>query len=194
MNELDYVLLGVLAISGLMALWRGFLREALGLLGWVAAFVAAARFSEELARHLDQWIEPPILTDRLSFFAIFVATLVLFGMLGQLLKKFFGLAGLSVADRLLGLCFGLARGSVILAITLVMYQHLFYPQHAPSDHMARSTLLPYLVQGTDWAMQTLPPSWRLPRAAAPISVAPANSGEMTSMAPTDGGATAPAAP
>ena len=38
LTAVDWVIIVVLAVSTLLSLWRGFVREALSLAGWVAAF------------------------------------------------------------------------------------------------------------------------------------------------------------
>jgi len=51
-NPLDAAIVLAFAVSALMGLWRGFLREALALAGWVAAAWAALTFTPLLARAL----------------------------------------------------------------------------------------------------------------------------------------------
>jgi membrane protein required for colicin V production len=49
MNWADYAILAVLSVSALISFWRGFTREALSLLAWLAAFWVAIGFSDVLA-------------------------------------------------------------------------------------------------------------------------------------------------
>ena len=162
LNELDYVFLVVVGLSGLMAVLRGFLSEIIGLLGWVSAFLAASRFSGTVSPYLDQWIHQPSITGPLAFGLIFIATLVLFGLLGKLLKHLAGQVGLSTSDRILGLGFGLVRGVFILMMGFVLFQS-FFQGREPPEMVRQSQLSPYLTQGTDWTMEHLPPGWALTR-------------------------------
>ena len=43
-GAVDWVIVVVLVISVLLSLWRGFVREALSLAGWVVAFIVANLF------------------------------------------------------------------------------------------------------------------------------------------------------
>ena len=51
-NGVDWVIIVVLTISTLFSLWRGFVREALSLLAWIAAFIVAHLFVDQLAAQL----------------------------------------------------------------------------------------------------------------------------------------------
>ncbi|NCZ64446.1 MAG: CvpA family protein, partial [Cellvibrionales bacterium] len=51
-NELDWLAVVVVLISVLVGLYRGFGREALALIGWIAAFVLANVLAEPLANAL----------------------------------------------------------------------------------------------------------------------------------------------
>jgi membrane protein required for colicin V production len=46
---IDYILLAIIAISALLSLWRGFVKEALSLASWIAALWVALLFFHDLA-------------------------------------------------------------------------------------------------------------------------------------------------
>ena len=52
LNGVDWLIIVVLTVSTVWSLWRGFVREALSLLAWVAAFVVAHLFVDTLALQL----------------------------------------------------------------------------------------------------------------------------------------------
>ena len=52
MNELDWAILIVLALSTIVGVTRGVVREILSIVGWVIGIVFAIRFSAELATHI----------------------------------------------------------------------------------------------------------------------------------------------
>ena len=52
LNWADYSILGVVGLSTAISLVRGFVREALSLVIWVAAFWVAATFAQDLAELL----------------------------------------------------------------------------------------------------------------------------------------------
>ena len=157
---LDYGLLTIVIFSGFMAILRGFVREIVGLIGWISAYMVTARFSTQLAGYLEPWIQDPDIVHASSIFILFILTLLLFSVLGNILKLMTGQAGLSVMDRFFGFCFGLTRGVLILMIGFVLV-HYFYQQKEPSTWISNSLFYPHLVQGTDWITQRIPLEWVL---------------------------------
>ena len=160
MSALDYGLLTVVLFSGFMAVLRGFVREMVGLIGWISAYMVAARFSNPLAGYLGHWIQHPAVVHALSVFILFILTLVLFFGFGRVLKLVVDQAGLSITDRFFGLCFGLTRGVLILMIGCLLFQY-FYQEQQPPTWISSSLFYPYLIQGADEITQRIPPEWVL---------------------------------
>jgi membrane protein required for colicin V production len=128
-NEVDWVILAVLGLSILLSLWRGFVREAVSLAGWIAAFVIANLFTGEMAAFLAPWIEN--ITGRYvaAGAILFAGTLVLAGMMGKLGNQMVHATGLTFLDRLLGTAFGFARGIIIVLVVVYLLRHLAPPQN-----------------------------------------------------------------
>lgn len=118
----DSFLLGVLAASMLMGLWRGLVYEVLSLAGWVTAFFLA----QWLATDVIAWIPfvqgaAASVQYAVGFAVVFVASLFVSAFLSWLIKKVIESVGLRPVDRVLGGAFGLARGVVLLlALTVVL--------------------------------------------------------------------------
>ncbi|MDO6470057.1 CvpA family protein, partial [Neptunomonas phycophila] len=75
MNWADWTLIGIVVISGLVSLRRGFMKEALSLATWVAAFIVARLFGDALASVLVDYIQTPTFRIVTSFAILFVLTL-----------------------------------------------------------------------------------------------------------------------
>ena len=56
MTSFDYIVLAVVGLSIFFSVMRGFVREALALIGWVAAFFVAKTYTLELAPLLPKAI------------------------------------------------------------------------------------------------------------------------------------------
>ena len=116
----DYAIIIVIALSALISVLRGFVKEALSLAAWVLAFWVAFTFHQNLATILADYIDTPSLRLISAFALLFVVTLIIAALVnnlvGQLVKK----TGLTGTDRMLGVVFGIARGTIIVAILVLM--------------------------------------------------------------------------
>ena len=119
MNWADYFIVIVIALSMLMGLWRGLLREVISLTTWIAAFAIAYLFSEDGAAHLTPYIDIPSLRIATAFGALFLITLLIGGLIGILASYLVDYTGLTGTDRVLGMVFGLGRGAVVIAILVL---------------------------------------------------------------------------
>ena len=113
----------------LLSLWRGFVREALSLVGWIAALAIANMFAGQLDVVLTPWIANVTGRYVAAFAILFVATLLMANVLGALGTQMVRLTGLSLLDRLLGTAFGFARGIIIILVLVYLLRHLVPPQN-----------------------------------------------------------------
>lgn len=116
----DIVIPGIIVVSALFSLMRGFVREALSLVGWLAAFWIALTFADDLANLFLAGISVPSLRVIVAFTILFVVTLVIMAIInnlaGQLIKK----SGLKGTDRMIGMIFGVARGVVVVSVLVLL--------------------------------------------------------------------------
>jgi len=121
----DGILGGVLLLSLVVGAWRGLVHEWMSLAGWVAAFVLAQWWAEDLARMLPVWREAAEqVRYALGFVLVFVASVFAASLLSWLLRKVVEGAGLRPADRSLGAIFGLLRGVLVLMVLAVVVRLL----------------------------------------------------------------------
>lgn len=142
---IDWLLLTVLLLSVLLGVWRGLVFEVLSVLGWVAAFLMAQAFAEQLVPWLPVDQLAPPLRIAIAFALIFIGVAFLGGLLAWLVQKLIASVGLRPVDRVLGGAFGLLRGLVILlAVTLVVtmtqLQTAAWWADSPTAHALSGTL------------------------------------------------------
>ena len=116
----DIAILVLVGISMLISLWRGFMREAMSLLAWVAAFWVGLTFAADVAVYLVDYLSVPSARLVVSFLVLFLLTLFVGGMVNYLVGKLVDKTGLTGSDRMVGVLFGLARGIVLVAILVLL--------------------------------------------------------------------------
>lgn len=120
MTWLDYAVIGVFAASLVLGAWRGLVREALSILGWVIAFLAANLFAGPLGPEMPQVIPSPELRVAAAYLVVFVGSLVAASLVALLLSKIVKAVGLGGTDRMLGALFGAARGLLIVVAVALL--------------------------------------------------------------------------
>lgn len=148
----DYVILGIIGLSALISLMRGFVREALSLVVWVAAFWVAWTFFRELADQLD-WFAVPSVRLGVAFAILFVATLMLGALVNFLVGQLVEKTGLSGTDRLIGVLFGAARGALLVAVLVLLAGLTPFPN---DPWWQESQLIGYFQELAVWLKTLLP--------------------------------------
>ena len=68
MTAIDFVLLAIIVVSGMISLIRGFIKEALSLVTWVAAIWIAIMFHEQIAPYFSEYV--PLAAAPSSLFGV----------------------------------------------------------------------------------------------------------------------------
>jgi membrane protein required for colicin V production len=153
MPWLDYVLLGIIAVSALISLARGFVREAFSLAVWILAFWISWQFFRDLELQFVPWISSPTVRLGLAFAALMMVTLLLGGMVNYLLIQLVERTGMSGTDRFIGMLFGAARGALVNTVLVLLAGLTVMPQEA---WWQASQLVPYFVTLAAWLQTWLP--------------------------------------
>jgi len=153
MQYADYAVLAIVVISMLVGALRGFIKEAFSLLVWAAAFLIAFQYSGTLALQLEGHIELPSARTSLAFAGLFLAVLLVGGLLTYLVGMLVEKTGLSGTDRLLGGVFGGVRG-VALVLALMLVAGLTPVPQDPWWQQSRA--IQSLMPLAEWASRFLP--------------------------------------
>lgn len=149
----DFAIIGLIFISLITGLVRGFIREVFSLGFWLLAIWVGLSFSRDLSGFLEPVISSPPARIAASFVMLFIATLVLGGLirflLGALVKK----TGLTFFDRIGGLVFGVVRGMVVVAAIVVLAGFTSLPKDA---WWAESKLIPPFQLLAVWLRDHIP--------------------------------------
>lgn len=142
----DYVVLGVLLLSGLIAAYRGFLKETLSVSSWLIAALAAVFFwpvTKPFARAL---IDIQILADILALVGVFFLILIPASFMSFRLSELVRESSAGPLDRSLGFVFGLARGLLVVGLGYVVFTSLASEENHPG-WVREARMLP-VVRGT----------------------------------------------
>ncbi|MCX7627734.1 MAG: CvpA family protein [Methylophilaceae bacterium] len=120
MTVFDYVVLGIIGLSVLISLMRGFIKEFLGLASWVVAALVAKSYAGVVALLLPPAIPNEGLRMVAGFVIVFLGILLIASLLAIALSELFKQAGLGWMDRGLGALFGLARGLLIVGVLVLL--------------------------------------------------------------------------
>ena len=126
-NNLDYIVLGIILISGLLALMRGFVREALSLASWAGAIFLAAHYYPLLEPMVHQHIKTPEVVSMVSSGLIFVAALIVFTIVSYIISGMIRGEALTAIDRSLGFVFGILRGVLFVGVLYLVVQTVVWP-------------------------------------------------------------------
>jgi len=137
----DWALVLIVLLSVLQAIAQGFFYEFFSLAGVIGGYLLAAweypRVGAWFAQHLNsQWA-----ADIVAFFTIFLAVVLLAGIIGRIVRRAVHGVGLRWFDRLLGAVFGFVRGAVISTV-IVLALAAFAPQWG---WLQQSRVAPFLL-------------------------------------------------
>lgn len=155
MNWADYAIIGIVLVSMVVSLFRGFMREVFSLLVWLAAVYAALQAAGPLAVQLEGVIEVPSVRVIIAFVGVFLVVLAVGGLVNYLIGRLVESTGLSGTDRLFGALFGALRG---LAIVLVAVIIAAFTPFVADPWWQQSILLPEMERMATWLVGFFPES------------------------------------
>ncbi len=149
-NWVDLSLMLALVVSIIVGVWRGLVFEVLSLVGWVAAFVAAQVWGDDVSAWLPFGTAGGALRHAAGIAITFMGALILWGLGSRLVRMLVRATPLSGVDRLLGSVFGVGRAAVLW---LVVATVVLMTPAARSADWQRSYTGPWL---TSWLMSLKP--------------------------------------
>jgi len=154
---LDIIVVGVMLLSGLLALMRGFTREVLSLVAWGVAAVAGvfAALNPELNAMVGQYLQPEIVAKIVLGAGVFLIVLIIVSLISVRLADWVLDSAAGPFDRTLGLFYGLVRGLLLVVIAYLFYVWLI-PVERREDWVREARSLPVIERIGDFVLAFMP--------------------------------------
>ena len=149
----DYVIIGIIALSAIISVVRGFVKEVLSLLAWALSIWVAFNFAGPLSPFLSEYISTESIRLIAAFTSLFIITLILGALVNHVISAIVEKTGLSGTDRSLGVIFGLLRGVTIVTLLVLLAGTTPIPN---DTWWQNAVLIEYFEKIAVWVQQFLP--------------------------------------
>src|SRR6267378_338235 len=152
---LDIILIGVMLISALLAMIRGFMREILSIASWIIAAGVTLYSYSKLLPFAKSYFNNDIVAAGVVVGGTFLGTLIIVSIITVRFSDMVLDSRVGALDRTLGFLFGLARGLVIVVVAFLFFAWLVPPRTQPA-WVANAKSKVVLQSTGDWLMSMLP--------------------------------------
>ena len=158
MPIIDILIVVAIAVSVIVGIFRGFVKEAISIAALLVAIWAALFFGPGIGGVSESWITSPDIQAWFGRILVFAVVLSLGGLLGWGISKLVRLSVLSGMDRLAGAIFGAARGVLLAALFVLGGQFAGFDN---DQWWSESILIPHLEVVADWIKVMAPQGYEI---------------------------------
>lgn len=146
MNTIDWIAIGLLALTFFLGFKRGFIRELASLAGvWVALFVAVKGSKAIVPKVIDVFSIHPLWAKYVAFALLFLVVLVGIRLGARLLSKAINFTPLGPFDKTAGGLLGLVKACLFISLVGWIAKEI---QYKPiSSHTENSAIIPVINKG-----------------------------------------------
>ncbi len=197
-SYLDLGILGIIVVSALLSMMRGFTREVLAIGSWAAAAVAAYYFYPVVMPYATPYVHKEIVAQAISAAVVFFATLIVVSLFTVRLSDAILDSKIGALDRSLGFLFGAARGFLLGVVAFSIFNWLVAEKQQP-EWVKTAKTRPALVGAANWIVAMLPDDaaqtiegWIKTKNASAAAEEPSDENGAAAAAPAPSPAPAPA--
>jgi membrane protein required for colicin V production len=154
-SYLDLAVLGIVLVSALLSMMRGFTREVLAIASWAAAAAAAYYFYPILMPYLTPYIHKEIIAQAAAAAIMFFVTLIVVSLFTVRLSDAILDSKIGALDRSLGFVFGVARGFLLAVVAFAIFNWLVSEKQQP-EWVKNARTRPVLTETADRVVAMLP--------------------------------------
>lgn len=152
---LDIILIGVMLVSALLAMIRGFMREILSIAAWVIAAVATLYAYAKFLPLAKSYFNNDVVAAAVLVGGTFLGTLLIVSIITVRFSDMVLDSRVGALDRTLGFLFGLGRGLIIVVVAFLFFAWLVPPRTQPG-WVANAKSKVVLQSTGDWLISMLP--------------------------------------
>jgi membrane protein required for colicin V production len=154
-SYLDLAVLGIVLVSALLSMMRGFTREVLAIASWVAAAAAAYYFYPMVMPYLTPYIHKEVIAQAAAAAIVFFVTLIIVSLFTVRLSDAILDSKIGALDRSLGFVFGVARGFLLAVVAFAIFNWLVSEKQQP-EWVKNARTRPVLTETADRIVALLP--------------------------------------
>jgi membrane protein required for colicin V production len=154
-SYLDLAVLGIVLVSALLSMMRGFTREVLAIASWAAAAAAAYYFYPMVMPYLTPYIHKEVLAQAAAAALVFFVTLIVVSLFTVRLSDAILDSKIGALDRSLGFLFGVARGFLLAVVAFAIFNWLVSEKQQP-EWVKNARTRPVLTETADRIVALLP--------------------------------------
>jgi membrane protein required for colicin V production len=146
---LDLVSIILILVLGIKGLFRGFVKEAFGLVGIVGGIYVASRYAEGAGKYIDVNflnLENKASLYLIGFIAVFMLFWVIAAAIGALLGGLVSSSGLGFLDKILGFFVGGAKIFLIFSIIIYVLSNIPIFKYSVQNLFKGSFMYPIYLQ------------------------------------------------
>lgn len=115
----DLIISGMIVLSVLIGVARGFVKESISLITWLVALALSILYAGDLSDHMT-FTKVTLIRSLTSFLLIFVSIVFVGAIVNYMVGSFIRKTPFSAPDRILGSLFGLLRGVAFVSILVLL--------------------------------------------------------------------------
>ena len=157
---IDLIVIAIIAISVLFALYRGLVRELLGISSWLLAGFIALYSYDPLLKACEGQFENVKLAAIIGTVLLALTTLIIMTILNAAITRRLRTSSLSGLDRLFGMAFGVARALLIIALVYIFSSSMILSPKYLDQLKQKNRCITYIQTVAGWVENVFPDNFK----------------------------------
>ncbi len=156
MGMIDFVVIVTTIISVLFALYRGLLRELLGITSWILSGIGALYSYQPMMKLLANKVDNIKVWGITSSALIALVILIVMTLVNAHITHHLRKSSLSGLDRILGIIFGVLRAGLLIILVWLFARQMAWTPKQLEIMQKQNVSVQYIQKIADWSEELLP--------------------------------------